>query len=533
MKHLSIFILILQLVIAFSACVRANASGTNYLRCASCHQGIESPGKGHSFRCIKCHLPNFNGLELKSHKTIIRNPSSTRSQLVVCAKCHKEEVKNVQKSLHGTMAGMINQTRYLWGAQSSAWPPIYSINNILKKIPDRVPDINSPAGLVDDFLRRKCIRCHISIKGAHVNGLYRATGCAACHSVYDNDGLYKGKDMAISKTKPGYPRKHGLTANIPTYQCLHCHNGNHVGCDYSGLFQSDFNPIYQEPIATGKKPLYGTAHIHLSPDVHFKSGLKCIDCHGKRDVMGDGTTPGSMSDAVKISCTKCHPDFSSQRFSQLSFAHKIRQHEILRCSSCHAKWSFQDYGLSVILTLEPSYWKWKHLMYQGDPQVTYLFKKELLKKFPNSPTSFDLLTGKIMPGIWLAAWRFRRWEYMPLGIDSRGRIAILRPQYQYFVSTVDSGGLVHLDSAVPRRGDGKGPGWAFNPYSPHTIASVGRTCDSCHGSSIAAGFGIFATSDLDTLLTLPIKPADPRARLFTLEEKKKLFMPLDTSRIHF
>ncbi|RLB00281.1 MAG: hypothetical protein DRG59_06755 [Deltaproteobacteria bacterium] len=533
MKFLSIIILILQILIVFPNCTCASSSVTNYFLCNSCHQGIEKAGKGHAFQCKKCHLPNFDGRELKSHEPIIRNPASPKWQMVVCAKCHKEEVENVKKSLHATMAGIINQTRYLWGAQSVSWPPTYSANGILKRLPDRKPDLKSPAGLVDDFLRRKCLRCHISVQGAKTDGLYRATGCSSCHSIYDNDGLYKGNDPAIDKSRKGYPRKHGLTADIPTTQCLHCHNSNHVGADYVGLFQSDFNPIYQEPIATGIKPTYGTAYIRLSPDVHFRSGIKCIDCHEKSEIMGDGSVPGTMSEAVKVSCTKCHRGFSSPGFAQTSEAHRIKQHKKLRCSVCHAKWSFQDYGLSVIFTSEPSYRKWRHLMYQGDPNIVPLFNRELNKRFPDIPTTPDFITGKLKQGMWLMAWRFRRWEYMPLGIDTRGRIAIFRPQYQYYISTVDTAGNVYLDSVAPQRGDGTGIGWAFNPYSPHTIAPAGRSCNSCHGNRVSAGFGIFASSDLDTLHTVPIKPADPRARLFTREEKKKLLMPLDTPRAHF
>ncbi len=518
----AVVVVLLNILLSLATSGLARPERVNFLNCLSCHKGIESAGKRHSFRCTKCHLPDFFGQKLDSHKPIIRNPADPKWQLTVCIRCHRKEVENVNKSLHGTLAGVINQTRYLWGAQSHARPPLYSANKAIKQLPDDPPHPESSSGLVDDFLRRKCLQCHLSVPGANVKGLYRATGCAACHSLYNNDGLYRGNDAAIDKSKKGYPVKHGLTREIPTTQCLHCHNSNHVGSDYLGLFQSDFNITYQEVIATGSQPAYRTSYIQLSPDVHFRLGLRCTDCHEKEEIMGDGTTPGLIPDAIKTSCTKCHPGFSDPKFAMSGLSHRIKEHRRLRCSACHAAWSFQDYGLSVMLTLEPSYKKWKHLAYQGDPFLLGLFRKELLKPFPDLPYCPDLLTGENKPGMWILAWRFRRWEYMPLGVDSKGRITIMRPRYQYIVSYADRSGTTFLDGVLPQRGDATGIGWAFNPYSPHTISPAGRSCHSCHGNRIAAGYGFFAAPAFDTFLSVPSPPVDPRSRLFTKEEKEKL-----------
>ncbi len=524
-RNVLIIVTLLSLVLSTRAFTGTSEGFSDYLDCLGCHNGIEGAGKGHGFLCGRCHLPNFEGRKLARHEAIIRNPASPKWQLVVCGSCHRSEVENVRKSLHGTLAGVVNQTRYLWGAQDSVRPPIYSANDALEQLPDGTPDLHSPAGLVDDLLRRKCLRCHISNPGSGARGLYRATGCASCHSIYNDDGLYTGNDSAINKSKHGYPEKHGLTKKIPTTQCLHCHNSNHVGTDYAGLFQSDFNLTYQEEVAIGNEPLYGTATIRLSPDVHFKAGLQCIDCHKKSEVMGDGTVSASMADAVKASCTECHRGFSSSQFAVRTVSHRIKQHSHLRCSACHAAWSYQDYGLSVLLTFEAAYKKWQYLACQGDPYLLDLFKRELGKRFPNPPRSPDFISGKNKPGMWLMAWRLRRWEYMPLGINNRGKISVLRPQYQYLVSAVDGTGNVFLDSVVPRRGDSGTIGWAFNPYSPHTISASGRSCDSCHGNRVAAGYGFLVLPDSDTFLTVPSRPADPLSRLFTKQEKEKLLLP--------
>lgn len=55
---------------------------------------------------------------------------------------------------------------------------------------------NHPA---DDYLRDQCLRCHLWSQGARQDGDYRASGCAACHVVYSDNGIYEGGDKAIDK----------------------------------------------------------------------------------------------------------------------------------------------------------------------------------------------------------------------------------------------------------------------------------------------------------------------------------------------
>ena len=127
-----------------------------------------------------------------------------------------------------------------------------------------------------------------------------------------------------------------------------------------------------------------------------------------------------------------------------------------------------------------------------------------------------------MPGIWSMGWRFRRWEWMPLGVDDKGKYAILRPLYQYLISYVDKSGNVILDSVAPRRGDGTGRGWSFMPYVPHTIGPVGRQCNACHRNRMAAGLGVHEELTTDNALTIPSPPCISPMRLLDSEERKNL-----------
>ena len=56
---------------------------------------------------------------------------------------------------------------------------------------------------------------------------------------------------------------------------------------------------------------------------------------------------------------------------------------------------------------------------------------------PIDPVMMDWLTGEKSLGIWYSAWSMRNWEEIVLGYNSRGKISIFKPQYQYFVSHIE------------------------------------------------------------------------------------------------
>ena len=533
----------------------------DYGDCLGCHKGIETISMNHDFDCAACHMrPEDRQREaVTSHQQILRNPSAPEYMEIFCVQCHKNEVRQVQNSLHSTMAGIINETRYLWGAQERAAPAVYGLSGPLEPLPEPEASVypETPAMLVDDFLRRRCLRCHIHAKAPAGTGLYRGTGCAACHVFYNNDGRYRGRDPAIDPSEKGYPVRHTFTKRIPNEQCLHCHNHNHVGADYEGLFEHDFSTAYRSPMVNGRlKPMvYGLDHHHLSKDIHAEKGLWCIDCHTRKDVMGDGHVYSYEMEVPKRTCSDCHggfgrktPDMMNKairevsgkfhfisknqgkvhrlrQFSGNSTGHRIEAHAKVRCSACHAQWSYQDYGLSVMREDRINDYKWRNLHVQGDPSL-----QERLKGYAESPetaypVSVDRLSGREKVGIWSLGWRFRRWEPMPLGVDHTGRYAILRPRYQYLITYVDRLGNVPLDSAAPSRGDGTGKGWAFMPYIPHTTAPFGRACNACHQNRIAAGFGIQDEITIDNALTIPSPPVIKTMRLLNPQEKQRLLKP--------
>ncbi len=441
--------------------------------------------KPHNFSCKYCHISKkiFQKKSKCLEKNIIKNPSDLKYAYEKCGKCHKKDIDNVKKSLMSTNAGIINTTRYLWGFQKSP-KAIYSTIKVgfLKRIPDNT--------IVDDFLRKVCLRCHINTEGSKRYGEKRSSGCAACHIVYKNDGTHY----------------HNFTKNIPVYQCLHCHNFNRVGVDYVGYFEHDYNQVYDSPLGNKNvKKIYGVLQHRLNPDIHFKKGMKCIDCHTKNEIMGDGKIYSFKYQQVKIRCENCHGN-----------PHKNdKNHKNLECYACHSLWGAQDYGMNVIREDYQGYIRWKDFKDINIPDTQRILHKALgiygdpsklsdnltnvrIKFVP--PKMTDYIDNKKKLGVWYILWTFRRWEDPVLGIDYQGKISPVRPDYQFYVTWIDKNMNVKIDD--------KKMIFNWNPYVPHTITLRGRDCYSCHFNLKALGLGYGMRLENGKIINMFINPIE-------------------------
>ncbi|HCC69251.1 MAG TPA: hypothetical protein DEP99_05130 [Nitrospiraceae bacterium] len=229
--------------------------------CLKCHEGIEPISDGpvmSKLTCVQCHMGNPDGATKEgAHKGMYANPSDFRVVDKTCGTCHPEDVANSKKSLHATMAGKISGARYTWAAQDTkhAIYATYEVEDNDGNVPEKkgalkslkqlpMYDVSKPISKdnhpVDDYIRNQCLRCHLWSQGARQDGNYRASGCAACHVLYSNDGTYEGSDKAIDKKQKGRPIMHRITTKIPETQCIHCHNrGGRTGVSYIGKMESD------------------------------------------------------------------------------------------------------------------------------------------------------------------------------------------------------------------------------------------------------------------------------------------------------
>jgi hypothetical protein len=422
--------------------------------CISCHNIEAFDTTNHNFTCKQCHLlPNKQ--ENYEHKTdIIAHPDSLKYAPIFCAKCHEKDIDAVQHSLHVSLKNEINKTRKTWGIKDS--------NVTLQTLPKAHENIAKPQDLADDFLRRKCLKCHIGNQGSGESGMYRGKGCMSCHMSYAKDGKYKGSDLTQIGKKPR-AKVHKLSKKPPMSACLSCHNKTFVGSDYLGLFPKDFDEAYKAPITkSGKYPptLYGTSYHHLQADVHLKAGLTCVSCHKK----------GKEKHFTTLTCKECHTKISNNE------AH-ASYHEKLDCSACHASWQMSNYELSVFRDDMADYVKWKNLTNQEDAYLQSFLQKAFKAKIAPKPYMPDWVDEKMKEGIWYSGWRFRRWENLLLGNDANGSIKILRPIYQYRISYRDKNGTMILDDVSEVEGK---KFEAFSPYVPHTTAKVAKSCESCH-----------------------------------------------------
>ena len=432
--------------------------------CRACHQGIEAMEGTHDLPCLACHQPLAGeASSIVGHPAVAAHPADLDHARASCGACHPDRVEALLGSDHALQTGMRAQTRYLWGAAAMAG----SGGSSARALP-----VDSPAGLVDRFLDECCSGCHLGRPGVGLDQ-YRGAGCAACHVPYAPDGLYAGGDPALTGRGPGSPRFHALTGPVGQDRCLACHHsdstGERVGADFIGLTPRDSHAMFQGALTRGEPVLraFGTAQHALSPDVHYQRNMACPDCHSGEQVMG---MPGGRPPA----CRDCHRDLA-----QDVPGHRPELHGRVHCSACHAQWLSTGYDFSVSL----------------------------------------------VDGQWLLAWAFRRWDVVTLGVDGQGGIRLLRPRNQYLVSMVDATGAVVLDNQVPQRGDGSGPGWAFEPCVPHTNAEAGRPCHECHGQPLAAGLGSQWTPAWDLALLRPWPPATPGARLLNAAEQGRLLDP--------
>gem|GEM_PF-432440 len=483
-------------------------------KCVKCHEAQATMDPSHALPCVQCHRGDPTTEDEKlAHEELIANPGDLRHVDKTCGKCHGDVVRRVKLSPMALAPRMINHTRFAFGAQKEPTP----VHGTVDAAPlTQIPSSSQSGNLGDDLLRRSCLRCHLHTRGSARWGEHRGLGCSACHVAYPNSA-------------DGRPRAHALVRSVGLTACLKCHNANHVGADFVGLFEKDFQRGFVSPIVKGRQPprIYGAEQHRLATDVHFRRGMECMDCHSIDEVHGAGEAPRSAVPNVTITCEGCHvngehpallkqPDGTMlllrgagrkvPNWNGELVPHRVDRHrEKLKCSACHAAWSFQDFGLHLMLEERADYWKWAPTRGQNDPQV-----QELLEKFVGSeadlvppaqgdrpakpakewepPATRDWLSSELWPGAWFRGYTVRQWEVPPLGLDSAGKVTILRPLYQYVISHVDAEDNLLKDREIPTTAAGF-PALVVNPYAPHTTTRTGRPCHECHGNPKAAGLG--------------------------------------------
>lgn len=414
--------------------------------CAACHADIK-PDERHNFACTDCHDGNneTNDKAL-AHKDLTASPAEPAKMEAVCGRCHAGRDKACAGSAHFTLQNEVSLVRSHFGLA-----PVGSLTDI----PDRSGLPENKEQLIDDLLRRRCLRCHLHTKGDSYPAVRRGKGCAACHLRYAD-----GKLQSHAFVLPGED------------QCLRCHYGNYVGSDFFGRYEHDFNDDYRTPYAPSAR-LYGVEQHDLVPDIHQQRGLTCLDCHRSRKTVTcrDCHAPGSQPPPLNTIRTEGNQliltavkDGREHLVPALRHPAHAKYADKADCQVCHAQWSFNDQTAHLLLSYSAEVRPWRFLAVQSSSEA----ENFILKKSGREPAMTDSLTGKTKPGIWYQGYTLRRWENLLIRQDKDGVLKIFRPILDLRLSAADKDGRViaGLDSIA-------GTGSGLLPYTPHTTGPAG------------------------------------------------------------
>lgn len=139
----------------------------------------------------------------------------------------------------------------------------------------------------------------------------------------------KGIEYVYSKEHGGLERLIGKSASELGCLLSKCHATNCDQCHIKIVSgKSEFSKV-----AARDPKVCAPCHGEISkddPDVHYKKGLVCMDCHTAREIHGDGTPYKSFNEPgfFDVKCTNCHSTLS-----------KIASHTVhkdkLDCAVCH------------------------------------------------------------------------------------------------------------------------------------------------------------------------------------------------------
>lgn len=205
--------------------------------------------------------------------------------------------------------------------------------------------------------------------------------------------------------------------------CSRCHKGYFTGWDYLGRAPRDEHDRYQRGSL-----VEGETFLKMLPDIHHQRGMVCGDCHTMQSLLA-----GKKSARL---CTDCHTPDSRV------IEHRIAAHlEKMECVACHAAWAAQEYGSF-------------YLHYTG---------KEI-------PEPFDAL--QIAGPGYIKSSYLKRQDLPPLGLNSQGRVAPIRPQFIAYYSRIGTGWFRQIENRLLAA--------EWRAFTPHTIQRGTVMCDGCH-----------------------------------------------------
>ncbi len=456
-----------------------------YLRqeCLRCHTGSKGRFRRGDFRgigCASCHVPYSNaGLYEGKDKRIkkdeaghmlVHSIQSSRKVKVgvhgvhysgvpteTCSTCHNRG-KRIGVSYQGLMETAYKAT---YDEDGNAQPKLHT-----KRYIHMQADVHFKKGMM-------CQDCHTS-NDMHGDGFLSGANLGAveieCQDCHGTTKKYPWElPLGYSdefKTTPKTGKARGVTQDLAKYL-----QQGFVPKDKEDgyIIMARGNPL-PKAVKKGNKILM---HLASGKDIELKP-LKLLKEQEKL----------SKKALVAMDSITAHNDK-------------------MECYTCHATWAPQCYGCHVKIDYSEGKQNVDYLQMSHDHDIhgrTGGMRKDL-KKY--------LVDGKVTE-----TRSYLRWENPMLGQNGEGRITPLVPGCQVTATVIGKDGKALLQNHIFKVQNVEGAGKEgqnaidMSPIQPHTIQKEARSCESCHASKKALGFGIDGTFDPSHNTIVDIMTAD-------------------------
>ena len=437
-----------------------------YLRseCQRCHlavRGRQTRGDYRGMGCSACHIPYSNEgfyegedptipRDERGHLLVHRIQSGRKAKVEVhgqlysgipvetCTTCH-DRGKRIGVSYQGLMESAYHSP---WGDAGDDQPGLHTKHYI---------------ALTEDIHYRKgmlCQDCHTSID-VHGDGALAGANlgqveieCSDCHGTPEHLPwelpIGYGDEFGVRLD----PAPRGVALAIPPWQ----QKGTRYPVEDGYLLSARGNPL-------GNVVRRGEMVV-----VHTAAGADL-----QLEPLAKKAREGTLSIAARVAMVA------------------IGRHiDRMECYSCHADWVPQCYGCHVKVDYStPS---------RGADWIARGAARQLPGRAAEAredPHSFPI------PGKVTEQRSYLRWEEPALGVNGEGRVTPIAPGCQVSYTVIGADGESVIRNKIFRSpGGSEGAGSEgqitsdMSPTTPHTTGDRARTCESCHLSEKAAGYGI-------------------------------------------
>ncbi len=437
-----------------------------YLRseCQRCHLGVrgrQTRGDYRGMGCSACHVPYSNEgfyegrdpaipRDKRGHLLVHRIQSGRKVKVKVhnqvysgipvetCTTCH-DRGKRIGVSYQGLMESAYHSP---WGEDGEGQPGLHTKHYIAL-----TEDIHYRRGML-------CQDCHTSID-VHGDGALAGANlgqveieCSDCHGTPQHAPwdlpIGYGDEFGV----PVESAARGVARELPPWQ----EKGTHYPVEDGYLLSARGNPL-------GNVVRRGDVVI-----VHTAGGMD-LEVEPLEKKVREGALP------------------TEGRVAMASIGRHI---DAMECYSCHADWVPQCYGCHVKID------------YSVSAKAADWIARGAAHQLPGraaeareDPDSF-LIPGKVTE-----QRSYLRWEEPALGVNGEGRVTPIAPGCQVSYTVIGPNGESLLSDKIfrtPAGTEGAGPEGQItsdmSPTTPHTTGERARTCESCHLSEKAAGYGI-------------------------------------------